>query len=70
MSWITSGEAFRGHDESVEDLQWSPSEDNVFASCSVDKTIKVWDTRMKSKYGASVVGHDTDINVISWNRYN
>lgn len=42
--WVVSG-AFKGHEASVEDLQWSPSEETVFASCGVDQTIRVWDTR-------------------------
>jgi len=30
----------KGHKDSVED---SPAQDFIFASCSVDKTIKIWD---------------------------
>ena len=67
VNWNTDMQSFQGHTGSVEDLQWSPVEETVFASCSVDKTIKIWDTRQKSKPGLSYVAHDTDVNVISWN---
>ncbi|KAI3435911.1 hypothetical protein D9Q98_001969 [Chlorella vulgaris] len=62
------GPAFRGHQGSVEDLQWSPSEETVFASASVDKTIRIWDTREQSKSMLSVEAHASDVNVIAWNR--
>jgi ribosome assembly protein RRB1 len=41
--------AYSGHSSSVEDLQWSPSEATVFASCSTDKTMAVFDSRDRSK---------------------
>lgn len=67
--WETDKRAFTGHSGSVEDLQWSPSERNVFASASSDGTIKVWDVRSKSRTAAlSVQVSDTDVNVMSWSR--
>jgi ribosome assembly protein RRB1 len=59
---------YNGHEDSVEDLQWSPSEETVFASCSVDRTIRIWDTRERKRSMLSVAGHETDVNVISWNK--
>jgi ribosome assembly protein RRB1 len=67
--FVTDSDAFVGHDSSVEDLQFSPNQSNVFASASADKTIKIWDSRTKPKPQLSVVAHSDDVNVISWNRY-
>ncbi|KAI0034153.1 glutamate-rich WD repeat-containing protein [Vararia minispora EC-137] len=66
----TSGAPFASHTASVEDLQWSPSEPTVFASCSADRSVRVWDVRSRGRKSvASVDGaHDGDVNVISWNR--
>lgn len=61
---------FTSHTSSVEDIQWSPSEPTVFASCSADCSVQIWDVRTKGR--KSVVGivsaHESDVNVISWNR--
>ena len=65
--WTNDARPFTGHQSSVEDLQWSPNERNVFASASSDGTIKVWDVRLKSHTSAiSAVISSTDVNVMSW----
>ena len=60
---------FKGHESSVEDLQWSPAEAQVFASCGADGYVCVWDARNANAAPAlRVKTHDTDVNVMSWNR--
>ncbi|KIV99426.1 uncharacterized protein PV09_08858 [Verruconis gallopava] len=66
---IDRKEAFTGHNGSVEELQWSPTEASVFASASSDGTVKIWDTRSKSrKAKVSVKVSEYDVNVLSWSR--
>ncbi|KAJ3254812.1 ribosome biosynthesis protein rrb1 [Boothiomyces macroporosus] len=65
--FITDKTAYTGHKSSIEDIQWSPSQGAVFATCSADQTIKIWDSRTKNKPQLSVHAHDSDVNVISWN---
>jgi ribosome assembly protein RRB1 len=68
-SWTTDTKPFRGHKGSVEEIQWSPSEQSVFASASSDGTVRVWDVRSKSKSPAITVNvSSTDVNVMSWSR--
>ncbi|CAO2822374.1 unnamed protein product [Amaranthus hypochondriacus] len=66
--WNVDKNPFVGHVASVEDLQWSPTEADVFASASVDKTIAIWDIRQGKSAFKSFKAHDADVNVISWNR--
>ncbi|KAJ3571402.1 hypothetical protein NP233_g3781 [Leucocoprinus birnbaumii] len=63
-------QAFQSHTSSVEDIQWSPSEPTVFASCSADQSIQVWDVRSRGRQSVAGIlkAHDSDVNVISWNR--
>jgi ribosome assembly protein RRB1 len=68
--YVTHPSPFTSHTSSVEDLQWSPTEQTVFASCSADTSIRIWDVRVKSRKSALCVdkAHEADVNVISWNK--
>ena len=66
---ILYGDYLTGHTDSVEDIQWSPNEENVLASCGIDKSIRFWDIRENSKNPPKIIknAHNSDVNVISWN---
>jgi ribosome assembly protein RRB1 len=67
--WATDLRPFAGHTASVEDIQWSPTEPDVFASCGVDRTVRVWDARQRGGPALTCEGaHADDVNVISWSR--
>ncbi|KAK0388335.1 hypothetical protein NLU13_4580 [Sarocladium strictum] len=67
--WVTDNRPFLGHESSVEEIQWSPSEQSVFSSASSDGTVRIWDTRSKSRKPAlSMKISDYDVNVMSWSR--
>ncbi|KAF2466145.1 glutamate-rich WD repeat-containing protein-like protein 1 [Lindgomyces ingoldianus] len=65
--FVTDTTPYTGHQGTVEELQWSPTEKHVFASASNDGTVKIWDARSKSRKAAvSVQVSKTDVNVLSW----
>jgi len=65
----TISQPYSSHTASVEDVQWSPVEKEVFASCSVDKTVKIWDSRATARKAMITVKvHESDVNTLSWNK--
>jgi ribosome assembly protein RRB1 len=68
MDWAVDAPFRAGHTSSVEDVQWSPTEPTVLASCGADAHVRIWDVREPSHPMISVKAHECDVNVLSWNR--
>uniref|UniRef100_A0A0E0R3U1 Uncharacterized protein n=1 Tax=Oryza rufipogon TaxID=4529 RepID=A0A0E0R3U1_ORYRU len=68
-SLAESGAVAHNEDDRIHN-HWSPTEADIFASCSADRTISIWDIRTGKKPCISVRAHNADVNVISWNRNN
>lgn len=72
LRWdIASGRVLDTFDEHTADamfLSVRPNDPNVFLSCSVDKTIKVWDIRSSGKDGSvqTLTGHEGDVNCVDF----
>ncbi|KAL1549084.1 hemolysin III domain membrane protein [Salvia divinorum] len=66
-TWNVDSTPFVGHTASVEDLQWNPTEPYVFASCSINEIITIWDTRAGKSSAVSIKAHKAYVNVITWN---
>lgn len=69
-SFNTLTQPFTSHTSSVEDLQWSPTEPTIFASCSADQSIRIWDVRVRGRKSviALETAHESDVNVMTWNK--
>lgn len=57
---------FSEHTADVMFLSLKPQDKNVFVSCSVDKTAKIWDTRSPSSSVQTFGGHLGDVNGVDF----
>lgn len=53
------------HADNVNDVHFSP-DGNCLVSCSVDKTVKVWDVRLAKKLLQHFTGHEDTVNQVSY----
>jgi guanine nucleotide-binding protein G(I)/G(S)/G(T) subunit beta-1 len=68
---IASGrvlDTFAEHEADAMFLSLRPNDTNVFVSCSIDKTVKVWDIRSSGKEGSvqTFTGHMGDVNGVDF----
>ncbi|EEC46675.1 G protein beta subunit [Phaeodactylum tricornutum CCAP 1055/1] len=57
---------FEEHTADAMFLSLRPSDRNVFVSCSVDQTCKVWDTRAPTSSTLTFTGHTGDVNGVEF----
>jgi ribosome assembly protein RRB1 len=74
--WVQSNnlsysDTLKGHTKSVEDIIWSPLQQYVLASCSVDRSVRFWDLRTDKSNQPIIIekAHESDVNCISWNNF-
>ncbi|CAD5231540.1 unnamed protein product [Bursaphelenchus xylophilus] len=70
--WSVNQRPLTGHNDSVEDIQWSNTEESLLVSVSVDKSIRLWDIRAPAAQACVCKvenAHESDINVVGWNKY-
>ena len=67
--WLQDPQPYTFHQDSVEDIEFSPVDDFEFASVSADGTLRLTDLREKSyqKCHTTIKAHEMDVNVLSWN---
>ena len=56
---------FQGHKDVCRDLSFAPN-DNKFASCSDDGTIKIWNFHDVTTQERVLTGHGWDVKCIDW----
>eukprot|EP00035_Acanthoeca_spectabilis_P025994 m.460831 g.460831 ORF g.460831 m.460831 type:complete len:357 (+) comp22150_c0_seq1:259-1329(+) len=61
---------FREHLGQVYGAMWSPRKAGIFASCSSDGTLKVWDARRPPNSVQTFKAHDHEVLTCDWSKYN
>lgn len=63
----TSTQVFEGHAHYVMMCQWNPKDATIFASCSLDRSIKVWGiTGGNSNAHFTLTGHQRGVNCVEY----
>ena len=59
---------YRGHGDSVDQLVWHPSDPDMLATASGDRTVRIWDARLSKAVAniATKVTYLTAGNFGSW----
>ncbi|CAB4070199.1 RRB1 [Lepeophtheirus salmonis] len=71
FTWNVDQRSLIEYMDSVEDIQRSLNEVNVMASFSTHKFIRIWDVRSRKDKSYMLTvdkPHQSDVNVINWNR--
>lgn len=59
---------FKGHSETVEDVQFHPSSDQEFCSVGDDSCLILWDARAGHEPALKIEkAHDADLHCVDWN---
>ena len=59
-------DTFAEHEADAMAISLRPGDQNVFVSCSVDKTVKVWDIRTPKRSTQTFTGHMSDVNGVDF----
>jgi coatomer subunit beta' len=60
-------QVYEGHTHYVMHVSWSPKDPNVFASASLDRTVKVWDRGSEAPH-YTLEGHAKGVNCVDFFR--
>lgn len=62
---------YRAHTDIVEDVQWNPHADGLFASAGDDKLVILWDRRQKDTQVVNKIdAHAGEVNCLAYNPFN